>query len=75
MKNLIETLTIQKTGNGHFNISIEIDEECFETTTTNTLAIDALSGDEDYAESFYETREDAQVALVGEILKANKIQL
>ena len=77
MKNLIETLSKRKTGYGHFSISIEMDGQEFKTTTTNTMAIDAAFDDcyddEDNSGSFYESREEAQEALVSEILRVNEI--
>ena len=79
MKNLIETLRSKKTGYGHFSISIEMDGQEFKTTTTNTMAIDAAFDDcyddEDNSGRYYETREEAQEALVNEILRANEIEL
>jgi phage-related protein len=79
MKNLIETLRSNKTGYGHFSISIEMDGQEFKTTTTNTMAIDAAFDDcyddEDNFGRYYESREEAQEALVNEILRANEIEL
>jgi hypothetical protein len=75
MKNLIETLRSKKTGYGHFSISIEMDGQEFKTTTTNTMAIDAAFDDEDNPGAYYESREEAQEALVNEILRANEIEL
>jgi phage-related protein len=79
MKNLIETLRSKKTGYGHFSISIEMDGQEFKTTTTNTMAIDAAFDDcyddEDNSGRYYESREEAQEALVNEILRANEIEL
>jgi len=79
MKNLIETLRSKKTGYGHFSISIEMNNEEFKTTTTNTMAIDAAFDDcyddEDNSGRYYESREEAQEALVNEILRANEIEL
>ena len=79
MKNLIETLTATKTGYGHFKISIKIDGQEYTTTTTNTMAIDAAFDDcyddEDNSGRYYESREEAKVALVDEILRKNGIEL
>ena len=79
MENLIETLRKTKTGYGHFSISIEIDGEEFSKTTTNTLAIDAAFDiyydDEDNSERYFESREEAQIELVNEVLRANEINL
>jgi len=79
MENLIETLRSKKTGYGHFRISIDVDGEELITITTNTMAIDAAFDecydDEDNSERYYESREDAQEALVNEILRANEIEL
>lgn len=73
METLIETLRKRKTGCGHFNISIQMDGEELSTTTTNTMAIDAAFDDyyddEDNSESYYESRSEAQEALVNEILE------
>lgn len=74
MKNLIETLRKRKTGYGHFNISVEMNGKELSTTTTNTMAIDAAFDDcyddENNNGRFYESRLEAQEALVSEILKA-----
>lgn len=79
MENLIETLRSKWTGYGHFNISIEMDGEKLEATTTNTMAIDAAFDDcyddVDNSGRYYESRREAQEALVNEILRANKIEL
>lgn len=79
MENLIETLRNRKTGHGHFNISIEMDGKELITTTTNTMAIDAAFDncydDEDNEGRYYESRLEAQEALVSEILRANDIEL
>lgn len=74
MKNLIETLRSKKIGYGHFSISIEMDGQEFTTITTNTMAtdaaFDAYYDDEDNSKRFYKSREEAQKALVNEILRA-----
>lgn len=79
MKNLIETLTGKKTGNGHFNVAIELDGKVYSTTTTNMMAVDAAFDDcyddEDRSGSFYRSRNEAQEALITEILTANEIEL
>ncbi len=79
MKNLIETLTCKKTGYGNFSVSMELDGKVYSTTTTNTMAIDAAFDDcyddEDRSGSFYRSRNEAQEALVMEILTANGIEL
>ena len=79
MKNLIETLRSKWTGYGHYSISIEMDGKKLEATTTNTMAIDAAFDDcyddEDNSVRYYESREEAQEALVNEILRANKIEI
>ena len=79
MKNLIETLRRKKVGYGHFSISIEMDGQKFTAITTNTMAIDAAFDDcyddEDNSGRFYESREEAQEALVDEILRSNEIEL
>jgi hypothetical protein len=80
MKNLIDTLRSKKTGYGHFIISICMDGQEFKTTTTNTMAIDAAfddcyDDDDDNSGSYYASREEAQEALVNEILRVNEIEL
>ena len=79
MKNLIETLRSKWAGYGHYSISIEMDGKKLEATTTNTMAIDAAFDDcyddEDNSGRYYESREEAQEALVNEILRANKIEI
>ena len=79
MRNLIETLRSERTGCGHFSISIEMDGQELKATTTNTMAIDAAFDDcyddEDNSGRYYESRKEAQEALVNEILRANKIEI
>ncbi len=80
MKNLKETLRSKWTGHGHFSISIEMDGQEFKATTTNTMAIDAAfddcyDDDEGNSGRYYESRREAQEALVNEILRVNKIEL
>ena len=79
MENLIETLRSKWTGHGHFSISIEIDGKEFKATTTNTMAIDVAFDDcyddVDNSGRYYESRREAQEALVNEILRANKIEM
>lgn len=79
MENLVKTLYCRKVSGGHFYISIEMNEKEFKTTTTDMGAIDAAFDedydDEDNSGMFYETRYEAQEALVEEILKANDIKL
>ena len=70
-------LRSKKTGYGHFSISIIFDGQELKTTTTNTMAIDAAFDDcyddENNSGRFYESREEAQQALIDEILQANEI--
>ena len=79
MENLIKTLRSKWTGYGHYSISIEMDGEEFKATTTNTMAIDVAFDDcyddKDNSGSYYESRREAQEALVNEILRANKIEM
>lgn len=79
MKTLINTLRSRKTGYGHFRISIEVEGQEFYTITTNTLGIDAAFDDcyddEDNSGRFYESREEAQISLVEEILSKNEIEV
>jgi phage-related protein len=71
----METLRKQKTGAGHFRISIEIDDEILSAITTNTLAIDAAFDDCyddcDNSKRYFESRLEAQTELVNEILRKN----
>ena len=79
MENLIETLRKEWTGYGHFSISIEMDGQELKATTTNTMAIDVAFDDcyddGDNSGNYYESRREAQEALVNEILRANKIEI
>jgi len=78
MENLIETLK-KKTVGRHFIISIEMDGKELSTITINTIAIDTAFDDRyddvDNEDCFYESRFEAQEALVNEILTANEIEL
>ncbi len=79
METLIETLNRIKTGQGHFKITIEMDGKELYAITNNVMAIDAAFDeyydDEDNSGRFYESRLEAQEALVREILRANDIEL
>tara|TARA_B110000503_G_C7074332_1_gene382268 strand:- start:73 stop:369 length:297 start_codon:yes stop_codon:yes gene_type:complete len=79
MNNLINTLYRAKSGHGHYRISMEMGEKQFSTITTNMHAIDAAFDeyydDEDNEDSFYESRLEAQEALVTEILRANEDEI
>ncbi|MBN2571316.1 MAG: hypothetical protein JXA68_04250 [Ignavibacteriales bacterium] len=79
MKHLIETLEKKFSGYGHYKISIEIEGKKLSTTTTNMPAIDAAFDDcyddLDNSDRIYETRKEAQTALVNEIFYANDIKL
>jgi hypothetical protein len=79
MTTLIQTLRKTKTGYGHFSISVELDGNVLMATTTNTLAIDAAFDeyydDEDTSGLFYESREEAQMALISEILRKNEVEI
>ena len=85
MQSLIETLYGVKSGYGHYKISIDVratllrDGHVLSTVTDNMLAIDAAFDeyydDEDNEGRFYESREEAQEALVNEILNSNKVDV
>ena len=79
MKNLILTLNRKFSGYGHFTISIEVDGATIKTTTNNMSAVDAAFDeyydDEDNSGRVYKSREQAQEALVNEIIDANNIEL
>ena len=79
MENLIETLRSKWTGYGHYSISIEMDGKELKATTTNSMAVDAAFDDcyddVDNSGRYYESRREAQEALVNEILRANKIEM
>ena len=75
MENLINTLRIKPSGYGHFIISIEMMDQEIKATTTNTIAIDAIRNEcydyECHEDRFYENRQEAEEALINEILKKN----
>ena len=77
MENLIETLSRKFVGYGRYCISIEMDGQVFQTTTTNTMAIDTAFNDcyddEDNSRRFFKSRREAQQVLVDEILRDNNI--
>lgn len=72
MKNLIDTLRFNQSSYGHFKITIEVNNKKLSTITTNACAIDAAFDDcyddQDNSGRFYESRLEAQEALVDEIL-------
>lgn len=76
MKDL-ETLRSKKTGYGHFRISITIGEKEYWCITSDTMAIDAafddFYDDEDHSGSYYESQEEARIALASEIESKNEI--
>ncbi len=78
METLINTLTKSRQGYGHFYVSIEIDGKEFGTTTTNTMAIDAafdeFYDDDDTEGRYYSSRQEAQEALIDEILRVWEIE-
>ena len=75
---IMEILRSKKVGSGHFQISMEMNGKQLTALTTNTMAIDAAFDDcyddEDNSGRIYESQEEAQQALIDEILKANDIQ-
>lgn len=79
MKELIETLRKKTAGHGHFLLAIEMEGKEYKAMTTNTMAIDAAFDecydDEDNTGRYYKTREEAQEALVNEILRVNEIEI
>jgi hypothetical protein len=76
MKEIIKSLEKRFKSYGHFTISIVKDGKVLSTVTTNTMAIDAAFDkyydDNDNSDSYYESREEAQIALVDEIISANE---
>lgn len=62
-------------GRGHFKVTAEINGERLSTVTTNTMAIDAAFDDcyddKDNEGRYYETRQEAIDALIGEIERNN----
>lgn len=80
MEDLIKTLRSERaSGYGHFFISIEINGEVYKKKTNNTMAIDCAFDeyydDEDNSGRYFENRQEAQMELVNEILRANEIEL
>jgi len=78
MENLRKTLRKKTVGCGKHVISIMKDCQAMATVTYNNIAVEAAF-DEFYNEIvdytfFYESRKEAQIALVNEILKAYKNQ-
>jgi hypothetical protein len=77
MTQLINTLTKLPAGYGHFKISITHNGERISKITTNTMAIDAAfdpNYDDDTDGRFYSSREEAQLALVNELLIYHDIE-
>jgi hypothetical protein len=73
MKNLRETLEVGFKSYGHFNVSVVVNGVKYSTVTTNTMAVDAYN-DEDLEEGgYYETMEEAQDALINEVLRDNDL--
>lgn len=74
--NLIQTLYATKSGYGHYRVSIELHGKQLTTITSNMPAIDAAF-DEYYDDNnnegkFYESRLEAQEALINETLLARE---
>ena len=73
---LIQTLYARKSGYGHYRVSIELDGKQLTTITSNMSAIDAAFDeyydDENNEGRFYESRLQAQEALINETLSANE---
>ena len=75
MENLRNTLTVTFKGRGHYRVSIQVEGVTYTAVTTNTMAIDAYN-DEDLEEGgYYESMEEAQDALIEEVLRANDLTL
>lgn len=79
MKKLINTLRKQPSDYGHFKITIVFNDVEYSHTTTNTMAIDAAFDDcyddQDNSGRFFESREEAQLSLVSEIVYANDLDI
>ena len=79
MKKLTETLRKKQTGYGHFQVSIVMNGRELKAITTDTMAIDAAFEEsydkQDTSGRFYESRREAEEALVSEILRANNIEI
>lgn len=74
MESLRNSLEYGFRSHGHFNISITYKGNKLSTVTTNTLAIDSAFDDEIEDGAYYESNEEAQDALIQEILIANDIE-
>ena len=73
----MKELNYKKTGHGHYLITISHDGDLLKATTTNAHAIDAAFDDcyddVDNSERIYQSREQAQDALISEILTKNNV--
>lgn len=59
-------------GAGHWIISAEINDRFLSTTTTNSEAIDIAFDDNfTFEDNFYESQEEAQQALLNQIIRDN----
>ena len=66
---------MNKSGYGHYTVSIELEGKTLSATTSNMRAIDAaMMDDEDIeADNFYETKEQGQTALIDFILDMSEV--
>jgi hypothetical protein len=75
-KSITNTLTKKTLYRARYNISIKIDGVVYSTITSNAGAINAAFDEsydtKDNSNSIYASNEEAKVALVNEILKANR---
>jgi hypothetical protein len=78
MKAILNTLRKKKVSYGRFEISIEVDNVIYKTSTNNTMAIDAAF-DDDYDDEnnlgrYYVVQFEAQASLINEIIKNNGVK-
>lgn len=69
----METIYSKKIGAGQWVISAEVNNRILSTTTTNSMAIDcAFDNDYDFCDGFYESQDQAKLALLNQIIRDNE---
>jgi len=68
----MKTIKIQKTGHGHWKISMEYRNKTISTTTTNSMAVDDFNSDIDEKKGRQLRWKAGHEELKREIIRANK---
>ena len=73
MENLRTTLEFGFRSHGHYNVSVIVNGITYKTVTTNMMAIDSAYNEDIEEGAYYESMEEAQDALINEVLRDNDL--